>query len=189
MKVIDLTIPKGAIFSDDGKYRYVLWRSWKANPIIRLQISLNPSSAGALNDDPTITRSMTRANQDGFGALIQENLSAFISTDPKIFLKEGCQIGAETNEYLKHAIVLTLMSGGQVVIAWGSFPGLTWRAAQVLRMIPEPYCLGVNADGQPKHPLYVSYKTPVKRYLIDTAHAKVAQVPPRSEWERAEPVY
>jgi len=126
---------------------------------------LNPSTAGALNDDPTITRSTARASQDGFGALIQENLSAYISTDPKIFVTEGCQIGVETDDYLKQAITLALASGGQVVCGWGSFRGISERAAQVLKMIPEPYCLGINADGSPKHPLYISYKTQVVKYV------------------------
>ena len=170
--MIDLAIPTGAIFSEDGKFRYALWRhcadmfSMPQHPIIRLQISLNPSSAGALNNDPTITRSMVRARKDGFGIFIQGNLSAYISTDPKLFLKAGCQIGAETDAYLKQMIDLALSSDGQVVCAWGSFQGISARAKEVLKMIPEPYCLGVNSDGQPKHPLYVGYDIPVVKYKI-----------------------
>lgn len=165
MNQIDLTIPKGAIFSEDGAFRYVLWRVWKSNPIIRLQVSLNPSTAGALNDDPTITRGIIRANNDGFGAFVQENMYAYVSTDPKKLLKGDYCIGPENDDYLRQMIALALSSGGQVVCAWGSFPPVLRRAPEVLKMIPEPYCLGINADGQPKHPLYVSYKTQVVKYV------------------------
>jgi hypothetical protein len=170
MQQIDLSIPKGAIFSDDGKFRYALWRvckdmfSTSRNLKIRLQISLNPSTAGKLNDDPTISRSVVRAVKDGFGVFMQGNLSAYISTDPKIFLREGCQIGLETDDYLRQMISLALLSGGQVVCAWGSFLGISERAKEVLKMIPEPYCLGVNPDGNPKHPLYIGYNIPMVRY-------------------------
>lgn len=39
------------------------------------------------------------------------------------------------------------------------------RANEVLNMIPIPYCLDINKDGHPKHPLYVKYDTELIKYI------------------------
>ena len=88
------------------------------------------------------------------------NLYAYCSAYPDILLGEGDFIGKDNDNYIKIAVSMVK----QTVCGWGSFSAVAKRAPEVLRMIPEPYCLGVNADGQPKHPLYVSYKIPIIRY-------------------------
>lgn len=162
MKDIDLSIPKGAIFSDDRKYRYALWRVWNIRRPILLQICLNPSKAGALNNDPTITRGEVRSSKMGFGGLLQANLYGYISTIPKVLLGEGDFVGEENDNYIR---LMIAMSSRQLC-GWGSFPPVLKRAPIVLAMLTEPYCLGVNADGQPKHPLYISYETRMRKYCI-----------------------
>lgn len=157
MKDIDLNILKGAIFSDDKKYRYALWRIWNPTRAFRLQIGLNPSKAGAEIEDPTITRGVKRAYLDGFGGFFQGNMYGYISTIPDVLLGDGDFVGPENDDYLRWMIAHT----GQTVCGWGSFPPVRKRTPAVLAMIKEPYCLGVNADGQPKHPLYISYDTPM----------------------------
>ena len=160
MKQIDLTIPSGAIFSEDRRFRYLLWRIWKADPIMRLLIGLNPSTANEFKNDPTITRDIVRANRDGFGGIVRVNMYGYCSAYPEVLLGEGDFVGIENDDYIRYGISITK----QTVCGWGSFPAVFKRAPEVLKMIPEPYCLGVNADGQPKHPLYVSYEKPMIRY-------------------------
>ncbi len=162
MKTIDLTILKGAIFSDDRKYRYALGRIWSDKNKPLMLIGLNPSSANEFTDDPTITRFIVRASKEGYGGILVGNLYAYVSTIPKVLLGGDGYIGEETDNYLKQMIGLS----GKVVCGWGSFKPVYKRANVVLKMIPEPYCLGVNADGQPKHPLYISYETPIIKYVI-----------------------
>jgi hypothetical protein len=161
MKMIDLYIPKGAIFSDDRKYRYALWRSWSSIRQPLLFVGLNPSTANEITDDATITRNTARSSQNGFGGLLMANLYAYVSTNPADLLKDGQGIGQENDDYLNQMIKMA----GRVVCCWGSFREAQKRADIVLKMIPEPYCLGVNADGQPKHPLYISYHTPMVKYV------------------------
>lgn len=162
MKEIDLSIPSGAIFSEDRIYRYALWRVWNFKKPLRLQIGLNPSKAGEIATDNTITVSIKRAYNDGFGGFLQGNLYAFISTNPKELLKNGEYIGEYNDVYLKLMISLV----DQVLCGWGSFKPVKKRANDVLRMIPQPFCLGINKDGQPTHPLYISYDVSVMEYKL-----------------------
>jgi len=159
-QIIDLGIPQGAIFSDDGKYRYALWRVWSKTRRILLQIGLNPSKAGAIKNDPTITRGMVRADREGFGGFLMANLYAYVSTDPKALLVNDNSVGELTDYYLKQMIALS----SRQLCGWGSFAPVAKRAPIVLAMLKEPYCLGINADGQPKHPLYVGYNVPMIKY-------------------------
>lgn len=159
LKEIDLSSPQGAIFSEDRKYRYALWRMWNRILPTLLVIGLNPSCADEIKNDPTITRSIVRADRTGFGALIMANLYAYVSTDPKALLSNGDSVGEFTDYYLKQMITMS----GRQLCGWGSFAPVVKRAPIVLAMIKEPYCLGVNMDGQPKHPLYVGYDVPMRR--------------------------
>lgn len=161
MKTIDFSIPMGAIFSEDRRYRYALWRVWNTTHPILLQIGLNPSKADETRNDPTITRGISRACREGFGAFLMANLYAFVSTNPEALLTNRNSVGELSDHYLQEMIRVS----DKQLCGWGSFPPVTKRASTVLAMIKEPYCLGVNADGQPKHPLYVSYGTPMVKYL------------------------
>ena len=164
MIAIDLSLAKGAIFSEDRKYRYALWRVWSNAKPILLQICLNPSDANEFKNYPTITRGIVRADRTGFGGFLMGNLYAYVSTIPKVLLGNGNFVGEFTDYYLKQMIAMSKLQ----LCGWGSFPPVFKRATIVLAMIKEPYCLGVNADGQPKHPLYIGYDTPMVKYREPT---------------------
>jgi len=46
-----------------------------------------------------------------------------------------------------------------VLFAWGNFKEAEKRAEEIISMFENATCLGVNANGSPKHPLYISAKT------------------------------
>lgn len=163
MKEIDLNIPQGAIFSENRKYRYALWRVWSMNKSPLMFIGLNPSKAGSTTNDPTVIRLMARASRAGFGVLLVANLYSLVSSNPELLLQNDDTIGLETDVYLQQMIDMTNKQG-RVLCGWGSFPAAKIRAKQVLSMIQKPYCLGVNSDGQPKHPLYISYDTLIRAF-------------------------
>jgi len=162
MKQIDLEIPKGAIFSDDRQYRYTLWRVWNVTKLPLMAIGLNPSIASEISDDPTITRLMSRAYKVGYGGLLMGNLYAFVSTNPDRLLDNSEAIGELTDYYIRQMVKLSEAQ----LCGWGSFKPVIKRADEVYKMLNNPYCLGVNTDGQPKHPLYISYKTPMVKYNL-----------------------
>ncbi len=164
MKEIDLGNLTGAIFAEDRIYRYALWRIWSTRKLLLL-IGLNPSTANEIATDPTISRCITRAWREGFGGLLMANLYAYVSTNPKVLLKSGEFIGIENDDYIKQMVSLA----SKTVCGWGSFAAAKNRAKVVLEMIKEPYCLGINKDGSPKHPLYISYDKPLVLYSFKEA--------------------
>lgn len=163
MKNIDLNIPNGAIFSDDRRYRYALWRiQIPTKPVLGV-VGLNPSKAGVANNDPTVVRLICRTSNifATFGGFILTNMHGLISTDPDILLNNPDAVGELNDYYIKQMVELTECQ----LCGWGSFKPVIYRADAVYSMLNNPVCLGVNADGQPKHPLYVSYETPMVLYV------------------------
>ncbi len=155
MDVID----SGALFSPDRHYRYKLWRQWAgtskwAKPCVMF-IGLNPSTANELKDDPTIRRCMGFANKWGYGGMFMGNLYGLISKDPKAL--EGNPIPIEqSNENFKALLEMSEQST-RIIAAWGSIhrPGQE-NVIYLRNNLRYPlFCLGVNQDGQPKHPLYL----------------------------------
>lgn len=144
-----------AIISECGTYRYLLQRFWDH----RLQavnfIMLNPSTADASEDDPTIRRCMGFARTLGFGALEVTNLFALRSTDPKALRTHAAPIGVENDERIINSAKVCHMT----ICAWGNHGDYLNRGVQVLEMLRahgvEPNALRVGKTGAPGHPLYL----------------------------------
>jgi hypothetical protein len=142
----------GAVFSEDRKYRYYLWRAWDEKKPSIVFIGLNPSTANESKNDPTIRRVLTFAKNWGYGKVYMMNLFALVSPFPKDLLECPDPI-AENDSYLK-----TICKGKDILFAWGAFKAAKDRAVQVVEWFPSATCLGINSDGSPKHPLYVPSK-------------------------------
>lgn len=136
----------------DDVYRYSLTRTWDAAKPRCCFVMLNPSTADASEDDPTIRRCIGFAKAWGYGSLEVVNLFAFRATDPTQLSKTVLnQVGIENDSYIAKAVE----NASVVVCAWGCFKPATERARQVLAMIPKPHYLKLNKDGVPCHPLYL----------------------------------
>lgn len=145
-----------ALLSSDGRYRYWLTRKW-ADGMRVCWVMLNPSTADASTDDPTIRRCIVFSKAWGFGSLIVVNLWAARTPDPKALLTLGDPVGPDNAE----AVELAINGSAQVVLAWGTFPA-RMAAKGYERLRPEGAardalvpvgCLGRTGDGHPKHPL------------------------------------
>src|SRR6478736_7134631 len=81
---------RDAAFSGDRKYRYWLKREWHDEMFTDIKrlvfIGLNPSTANAVDDDPTIRKVITIAKRHGYSGVVMLNLFAIVSTDPSLLL-------------------------------------------------------------------------------------------------------
>jgi hypothetical protein len=75
-----------AVFDETGSYRYLLGREWEGTGEAVGFIMLNPSTADAMTNDPTIRRCIGFARAWGYGSLWVGNLFAYRSRDPKRLL-------------------------------------------------------------------------------------------------------
>lgn len=152
----------GALFSDCGKYRFVLWRTWDDNKPKIMFIGLNPSTANEETDDPTIRRVKNFSHSWGFGGLYMLNLFTFVSSNP-----EDLKICSKPDFLADWYLKVYQDQVEKIIFAWGSFPEASQRAERVIQMFPQGYALVINKDGSPRHPLYV--KGDVKPQLYKNA--------------------
>lgn len=143
---------RGAVFDPHGVYRYRLWRTWDTALPAAAFILLNPSTADASHDDPTLRRCLGFARAWGYGGVEVVNLFAWAATDPAALRTCPDPIGPAND-----AAILAAVTGAPLVVAaWGNNGRLHDRAAAVLRLLDgiALTCLGLTGAGQPRHPLY-----------------------------------
>ena len=149
-----------AVISADGKYRYVLRRS--LGSVLRwyrpmLFVMLNPSTADAEKDDPTIRRCIAFAKREGMTHLTVVNLFALRATDPKELTEHADPVGPENDHYL----IEELRKHRQTAVAaWGAHDIPGHRFTKLMPFLPM-LCLGRTKDGSPRHPLYVKSDAPL----------------------------
>lgn len=152
---VSQSIDRGAVVSRCQQYRYQLTRSWNEKLPSVAFVGLNPSTADAHIDDPTVRRCVGFARDWGFGTLILVNLFALRSTDPFRLYAAAEPIGPENDCWLR----LAGENVEVVVAAWGVHGNLQGRGREVRRLLPRLMCLGRTREGHPRHPLYLPKDT------------------------------
>ena len=146
----------GATFSGPGDcYRTMLWRQWgDEGAPYALWIGMNPSTADATADDPTVRREIGFTQRMGLTAYRKANVSAYRCTDPKRLPPDMLRCDENLPTILDAA-----RNAERVILAFGVLKG-TMRelAAEIVAVLAKEvplYCLGLTEDGSPKHPLYL----------------------------------
>jgi hypothetical protein len=148
----------GAIFSEDRRYRYILWRKWDPKRAVFLFVGLNPSTADEHHDDPTIRRCIGFAKKERAGGLIVANLFSLNATKPGDLFASQNPIGELTDSWL----VAASRVASRTIACWGVHGSRLGRNASVLQFLGEVFCLGTTAQGHPRHPLYLRKETPLR---------------------------
>lgn len=142
-----------ALISDCLRYRYLLTRGDPA--AMCAIVMLNPSTADASKDDSTVRKLRGHAADWGYPGFLVANCYAWRSTDPKVLRDVADPVGPDNDVCLQAVATLPL-----VIVAWGKHaqPERARQVEAILRAPGRPlWCLGVNLDGSPKHPLYVPF--------------------------------
>lgn len=156
-----------AWFTRCGKHRIVLARAWTPKPKRwLLWIGMNPSVAAATVDDPTVQREVKRTRALGYDGFLKGNVMDYRATHPKDLRTPGVIPNSAEN----HAVLIKLARMSEaVVLAHGTLPKSFKPYARelTLALASEGHtllCLGQNADGSPKHPLYIAGAQPLMPY-------------------------
>jgi hypothetical protein len=155
-----------AKFSRDRNYRYLLGRLWEPEDeaITLTWVMLNPSTADASRNSPTIRKCIEFTRREGYGGLWVVNLFALRSPDSSLLRDWPDPVGPSNDAWLLWAV----KQSPTTVLAWGS-KGAHWpmRVTQVMEMLQyrEPHkCLGRTGSGQPRHPLMLDNNTRFEDY-------------------------
>jgi hypothetical protein len=150
---------KKAFFSDDGKFRYQLYRIWDESLPIAMCVGLNPSTANSDDNDPTINKLIMLMKNNGYGGFHMVNLFALISPYPEDLSSHPNPI----NDADKWNFNL-VQTCDSIIFCWGNFKQAEHRAKKYIAKYPDALCFGKNNNGSPKHPLYLKGTTELQRY-------------------------
>lgn len=156
-----------ATLSQCGHFRYRLTRWWGDGKTL-LWVMLNPSTADADQDDPTIRKCIRFAKAHGYDALQVVNLFAYRATSPRDLRDAGWPVGPENDDWIQDAA----WEADGICLAWGAFASRTPRAGEVIRLLRKAsatplQCLHVTQDGHPSHPLYLPGDTRLRPFPLD----------------------
>ena len=140
-----------------GEYRYTRTRVWDAALAMITFVLLNPSTADAVQLDPTLRRCVGFAKREGYGGMVILNLYAFRTKDPRIMMAATDPVGPDNDRVLADVI-------GTVVAGWGTNADPA-RVNRALELLPRLHALGVTKDGHPRHPLYVPADAPLIEWM------------------------
>jgi hypothetical protein len=144
-----------------GTYRYSLMRRVSDSPRRLAWLMLNPSTADAFADDPTIRKVMGFTRHAGYGYADVVNLFAWRAKDPK-----ECLVNLADAEGARNFAIISdvTATAEAVVCAWGAQKWAREQAKNVVGwLLNHPsgprdlLYLGRNKDGSPMHPLFVPY--------------------------------
>ncbi len=156
-----LLVERTARFSRCRSYRYTLDIVWDDRLPMAAFIGLNPSTADEYQDDPTVRRCRGFAESWSCGGMRMLNLFAYRATLPADMKAQADPVGAGNR-------LPKLLQGitGPRIACWGTHGSHKERARRVSVQLGAAAleCLGMNADGSPKHPLYLRSDSQAQPY-------------------------
>src|SRR3546814_595461 len=163
--MIDVT-SRSADLSPDGRYRYLLSRtlSTLTGSGTCVFIMLNPSTADHQIDDQTIRQCLGFTDVWGYSRLIVANLFAWRATLPKDMYAAIDPVGVDNDRWIFSAA----RNADRIVCAWGAHGKHRDRGQDVAGMLRGDgfalHHLGLTANGQPRHPLYLKRDTALEEW-------------------------
>lgn len=156
-----------AVISPCGLYRYELTRDIGGGEGKCIFIMLNPSTADATLDDPTIRRCVGFARRFERAQLVVLNLFALRSSSPTVLRNGGDVVGPDNWKHFEQRLNAH-PKPDLVICAWGTHGGYLDQDKTVMGWLDswaiDAQCLGVTNNGFPRHPLYARGNTPLRPF-------------------------
>lgn len=132
-------------------------------------IGLHPALVDDVSRDPTLRRIEAFSSRLGYTGFVVTNLFALRTSRPLQLTTAEDPIGPENDAVLR----AVAKSCEGIVACWGSNGSLQRRDDRVTEMLRNAtskpmQSLSRNADGSPKHPLYVRWDTVLTAYPWQT---------------------
>lgn len=150
-----------AVMSPCGVYRYRLTRYvdvlpvWEDKGLRCVFVALNPSTADASKNDPTLRRMIQFSAAVNCNRLDVVNLFAFRATDPRDLRSAPDPVGPDNDQHIAEAVSMADV----VIVAWGPNGSFLGRDRHVLGLLKQagiaPQALRITSGGHPSHPLYL----------------------------------
>lgn len=126
---------------------------------------MNPSTAGADEDDPLVRKAWEFTRRMGLAHMILTNAGTYRCTDPSL-LPRGVPLSHRDNLDVTLAIS---RQAAKVVVACGNPPDVLFpHATAVIATLRDAgldlWCLGRTQAGWPRHPGRLAYATKVERF-------------------------
>lgn len=134
-------------------------------------IALNPSTADAARDDPTIRRCMGFTRAWGYRRMVVVNLFALRATKPVDMFAHSAPIGPENDAVLAQIV----RDSRKLVACWG----VCWKNAAQRAAVSDRvsallacvraerrriYAMETTREGHPRHPLYLRRDCELSRW-------------------------
>jgi len=170
MDIATKALESTAEFSECKKHRYDLVRHFESGHGILNFILLNPSTATAQFNDPTIARCENYTLRHTYKTLVITNLFSWRDTSPKNMMASG-KAGGTVNGDPKNIdrIIEHACNAKTVICGWGNHGQFQERSMQVTSTLHKAnirlFFLECNKSGEPKHPLYIAANRSAKPML------------------------
>lgn len=150
-----------AVFSPCEQYRYdLVWQWDDSKPLLTFWL-LNPSTATHEELDNTVKGLIKRARHWGYGGVRVINLFGFRATDPADMKKQDDPVGPDNDRVIAQALQDAFETGVPIICGWGAHGSHRDRDTECRLMAIDrdvrTMFLELNADGSPKHPLYIKH--------------------------------
>lgn len=164
---------RDALISRCKNYRYWLSRYWDNIPKTDAVcwVLLNPGFADEKVDDPTVRKCIGFSRRWKFGGLYMVNLFAYRATNPQKILEVESPVGKCNSKWLFEIAERSKA----IILGWGHRAGskdfvvahqnyIQWVETVLRRRCRnKTYWFGPTSNGQPLHPLQLSYATEIEK--------------------------
>ena len=159
-----------AVLSECGTYRYWLERETGQPGPLGMFCWVNPSTADATTEDQSSRKGIGFATLMGWRGYILVNPFAYRAKNIRDLRSARDPIGPENDKYIEQA----MRKADVHVVGWGSLnklpEALRGRWKDIVRISDRVgcklHCIGVCADGHPRHPLMTGYNTPMTEWSV-----------------------